>query len=118
MGQLPPETLYPIVQKARFIVIPSVWYENNPFSAIEALCMGTPALGSRIGGIPELIEEGRNGFLFEAGNAADLSAKVQEGFRFFTDTYNFRKIAEQAQNKFGAETFYNKLIKIYDRFPL
>jgi glycosyltransferase involved in cell wall biosynthesis len=118
LGHINPEKLYPIVRNARFLVIPSVCYENNPYSVIEALCMGTPALGSRIGGIPELIREGENGFLFEAGNVAELREKLHDGFRFFTNTYNFRKIAEQAQNKFGSETFYNKLIKIYDRYPL
>lgn len=44
---------------ARFSVIPSEWYENNPLSVIEAQCLGTPVLGARIGGIPELIEEGK-----------------------------------------------------------
>jgi glycosyltransferase involved in cell wall biosynthesis len=115
LGHTPPDELYSIVQKARFLVIPSVWYENNPYSVIESLCMGTPALGSRIGGIPELIEEGANGFLFEAGNVAELSDKISGGFRYFTHMYNFKKIAKQAQNKFGPESFYNKLMKIYDR---
>jgi glycosyltransferase involved in cell wall biosynthesis len=114
LGHLKQDELYAIVRKARFLVIPSICYENNPYSVIEALCMGTPALGARIGGIPELIREGENGFLFEAGNVAELRDKVHDCFRFFTDTYNFRKITEQAQNKFGAETFYNKLIQIYD----
>ncbi|MDR1121470.1 MAG: glycosyltransferase, partial [Dysgonamonadaceae bacterium] len=115
LGYMEPDELYPIVRKAQFLVIPSVCYENNPYSVIEALCMGTPALGSRIGGIPELIEEGENGFLFEAGNVAELRDKIDECFRFFTKTYDFGKVAEEAQNKFGSGTFYNKLIKIYDR---
>jgi glycosyltransferase involved in cell wall biosynthesis len=114
LGHLKPDKLYPIVQKARFLVIPSVCYENNPYSVIESLCMGTPALGSRIGGIPELIEEGENGFLFEAGNVAELRDKIEVCFRYFTNAYDFRKIAGKAQNKFGSESFYNKLLKIYD----
>jgi glycosyltransferase involved in cell wall biosynthesis len=114
LGHLKPDKLYPIVQNARFLMIPSVCYENNPYSVIESLCMGTPALGSRIGGIPELIEEGENGFLFEPGNVAELRDKIEACFRYFTNTYDFRKIAEQAQNKFGAESFYNKLMKIYN----
>jgi glycosyltransferase involved in cell wall biosynthesis len=114
LGHVPPDELYPIVQKARFLVIPSVCYENNPYSVIEALCMGTPALGARIGGIPELIKEGKNGFLFQPGNVAELKDKIETCFRYFTDTYNFKEIAEEAQNKFGSESFYNKLMKIYD----
>ena len=114
LGQMKPEELYPIVQKARFLAIPSVWYENNPFSVIEALCMGTPVLGSRIGGIPEMITEGEDGFLFTPGNITELRDKISDCFRLFSNSYNFLKIAEDAQNKFGEETFYNKLMKIYD----
>ena len=114
-GQMKPEVLYPIVQKARLLVLPSVWYENNPFSIIEALCMGTPVLGSKIGGIPELIEENVNGGLFAAGDIEDLRDKISSCFLHFTDGYDFEKIACDAQNKFGSESFYNKLIYIYDR---
>jgi glycosyltransferase involved in cell wall biosynthesis len=114
LGQMQPEELYPIVGKARFLVIPSVWYENNPFSVIEALCMGTPVLGSRIGGIPELIQEKENGFLFTPGNLSELSGKIKQCFEHFTDNCDFKKIADDAQNKFGPESFYDKLMKIYD----
>ena len=38
-----------LVGKARFSVIPSEWYENNPLSVIEAQCLGTPVLGANIG---------------------------------------------------------------------
>ncbi|MDR3268082.1 MAG: glycosyltransferase [Tannerella sp.] len=113
LGQLPSERLLPIVQKARFLVMPSVWYENNPFSVIEALCMGTPTLGARIGGIPELIDTKTNGDLFSPGNAEELASKITACIRRFSDTYDFEKIAETAQNKFSSGTFYNKLIQIY-----
>ncbi|MDR0574361.1 MAG: glycosyltransferase family 4 protein [Tannerella sp.] len=115
LGHIQPEKLYPIVQKARILVLPSGCYENNPFSIIEALCLGTPVVGSRIGGIPELIKEGENGLLFRPGDVADLKNKINDGFRHFTDSYDFRIISEHAQNKFGSESFYNKLICIYDR---
>ncbi|MDR2916066.1 MAG: glycosyltransferase family 4 protein [Tannerella sp.] len=115
LGHMQPDKLYPIVQKARFLILPSGWYENNPFSIIEALCMGTPVVGSRIGGIPELIEEGQNGFLFHPGDVSELKNKINDGFHYFTDSYDFRTISDHAQNKFGSESFYNKLINIYDR---
>lgn len=115
LGQTAPDVLYPIVQKARLLVIPSVWYENNPFSVIEALCMGTPVIGSAIGGIPELIDEGQNGFLFRPGDLSDLKHKINESYRYFTDSFDFRRLSDHAQNKFGSEAFYNKLMKIYDR---
>jgi len=112
-GYLDPENVFEIVKEARCVVMPSVWYENNPLSVIEALCMGTPVLGARIGGIPELIEEGVNGFLFTPKNIPELTEKIELCFHHFHDRYNFEKIAGQAQNKFSSETFYNKLIEIY-----
>jgi GT2 family glycosyltransferase/glycosyltransferase involved in cell wall biosynthesis len=47
------------------LVAPSIWPENSPFVIQEALLSGVPVVGSRIGGIPELIQDGRNGLLFE-----------------------------------------------------
>jgi GT2 family glycosyltransferase/glycosyltransferase involved in cell wall biosynthesis len=47
------------------MVAPSIWPENLPFVIQEALLSGIPVIGSRIGGIPELINDGRNGLLFE-----------------------------------------------------
>jgi glycosyltransferase involved in cell wall biosynthesis len=113
LGQLPSETLLPVVQRARLLVMPSVWYENNPYSVIEALCMGTPVLGAAIGGIPELIDNCINGFLFLPGNVVDMQDKINTAFRYFSDSYPFEKIAASAQNKFASETFYKKLIEVY-----
>jgi len=112
-GYLPKDELYPVVQKARFLVVPSIWYENNPFSIIEALCMGTPVLGAKIGGIPELIEERENGFLFRAGDLSDLIEKIHACFELFNKKEIFQRIAAAAQNKFSSETFYTKLMNIY-----
>ena len=114
IGHTAPEKLYRIVSKARFLVIPSIWYENNPFSVIEALCLGTPVLGARIGGIPELIEEDKNGRLFAHGNITELKEKIELLFSG-NISYDYAKIASDAYNKFSPETFYNKLIMFYDR---
>lgn len=40
-----------------FVIVPSEWYENNPMAIIESYAEGVPAIGARIGGIPEIIEE-------------------------------------------------------------
>lgn len=71
------EALEKLIREARFSVYPSEWYENCPFSVMESQMYGTPVLGANIGGIPELIEEGKTGALFESGNAADLKNKIE-----------------------------------------
>lgn len=77
MGHCDWDACKSVLLKCKFSVVPSEWYENNPFSVIEPLCLGTPVLGANIGGIPELIEPGKTGELFESGNAADLETKIR-----------------------------------------
>lgn len=99
-----------IVGKARFTVIPSEWYENNPLSVIEAECLGTPVLGARIGGIPELINEGVNGMTFESGNANDLTEKIKA---MYNADFDYKAIADAAMKRYNAESYYEEIIKVY-----
>ncbi len=71
------EALEMLIREARFSVYPSEWYENCPFSVMESRMYGTPVIGADIGGIPELIDVGVNGELFESGNAEDLRARIE-----------------------------------------
>ncbi|WP_455645977.1 glycosyltransferase family 4 protein [Methanosphaera sp.] len=62
--------------KSNIIVIPSICYDNSPLVIYESFSTGTPVIGSNIGGIPELIEENFNGFLFEPENSESLKEKL------------------------------------------
>ena len=64
------QELIDIVGNAKAVILPSEWYENGPYSAIEALQLGIPIIGANIGGIPELINE--NGYLYNSGNVDEL----------------------------------------------
>ena len=57
-------------------VCPSEWYENLPFSVSETFLFSKPVIGANIGGIPELVVNGKTGLLFEPGNVAELKEKV------------------------------------------
>ena len=59
-------------------VLPSIWPENQPVTITEAMAAHIPVIASDCGGIPELIENGKTGFLFAPGNAMDLAAKMDE----------------------------------------
>lgn len=100
-----------IVGQAKFVIMPSECYENNPLSVIEALSLGTPVLGANIGGIPELINE-QNGMLFEAGNADDMREKIEH---MFDKVFNYTDICTAAREKYSAESYYRKLIEIYEQ---
>lgn len=99
-----------IVRKARFLVIPSECFENNPLSVIEAKCLGTPVLGARIGGIPELIEEEKEGMCFKSGDSEDLRSSVE---RMFSLKFDYDSIAAGAQEEYSGDAYLNKLLQIY-----
>lgn len=77
LGHLTGKPLEKIFHEAKAFVLPSEWYENMPYSLLEALSFGLPVIGSRLGGTVERIREGENGFLFEPGSADDLRQALE-----------------------------------------
>lgn len=61
------------MRAARWLVLPSLWYENFPRTIVEAYACGLPVIASRLGALPELVDEGVTGLLFEPGSAEDLA---------------------------------------------
>lgn len=111
LGELTTDEIYNLLSTVQYSVMPSVWYENNPLSVIESLCMGTPVLGANIGGIPELIDN-ENGLLFTPNDLNDLREKIVSLFNkcvFCND-----KIQATSLKKFSSENYYNKLMEIYN----
>lgn len=104
------EELKQIVGRARFTVVPSEWPENNPLVVIESQSLGTPVLGARIGGIPELVEEGVSGMTFEPGNVADLQAKIAA---MFAARYDYRLLATNARRRYDADRYLERILAIY-----
>ena len=62
-----------LLSRARALVLGSRWPENAPMVVLEARAAGCPVIGPRLGGLPELIEPGRDGWLYEPGNVDDLA---------------------------------------------
>ena len=106
------QALEMLIRQARFSLCPSEVYENCPFSVMESQLYGTPVLGADIGGIPELIEEGKTGELFESGNAAQLKEKIKMLWenRDLTARYS----ENCAHIRFDdVDTYTEKLLKLY-----
>ena len=102
-----------LIREARFSIYPSEWYENCPFSVMESQMYGTPVLGANIGGIPELIQNGKTGELFASSDAKDLKEKIEKLWedKALTDSYskNCQDISFDT-----IEEYYKKLMKIYE----
>ena len=77
VGYLQGEELHRAIREAAFTVVPSEWYENLPFSVIESFALGTPVVGARIGGIPEMVIDGETGLTFPPGDAGALAKALE-----------------------------------------
>jgi glycosyltransferase involved in cell wall biosynthesis len=73
-GAFAPAELGRVLAGLDVLVVPSLWYENTPFSVLEALHAGVPVVASDLGGIAEIVVPGQSGMLFPAGDAAALAA--------------------------------------------
>ncbi len=107
--------LHSYVKKAKFIVVPSVCFENNTMVIPEAYTLGTPAIASRIGGIPEFVEEGKNGYLFEPRSVQQLKEAIEKALRLSDGEYkemckNARSFADA---HFTEDIYYEKLMALY-----
>jgi len=100
-GFLSGPDLQTLIVNCSFVVVPSEWYENNPMTVVEAFSLGKPVIGSRIGGIPELVTS-ENGFLFEAGNPESLVEILGKAANIPMEEYE--KMSSACQ-KFSAKNF-------------
>ncbi len=102
-----------IIQNARFTLIPSIWYDNLPNTALEAFQHYKPVLASNIGSLPELVIPGVNGYLFEAGNAVEAAAMI----RSMEDDELVRRMGfhshQLLKEQFSADRHYNDLIRLF-----
>lgn len=101
-----------LIQHARFSILASELYENCPFSVIESQMYGVPVLGADIGGIPELIQVGKTGELFESGNANDLEDKIKKMWNDTDLILNYKENCKKVDFD-TIETYCEKLLKIY-----
>lgn len=114
VGFLRGEKLKTVISNSKFVVFPSQWYENCPFSVMEAQHYGVPVIASRIGGVPELVQDGKTGVLFEAGNENELCDKIR---KLWENKQIREKYAENCKNvKYdSSEEYCRKLLELYDR---
>jgi glycosyltransferase involved in cell wall biosynthesis len=78
VGRVTPGELNQIYQACNFGVVPSVWWENCPLALIEMMSLGLCPIGSRVGGIPEMIEHGETGLIVDSPNDAQAWADAIE----------------------------------------
>jgi glycosyltransferase involved in cell wall biosynthesis len=76
-GWVGPDVLGPLIDQAKVVVAASEWYENSPYSVIEAFAHARPVVASRIGGLPELVADDVSGITVEPRSATEIVAAVE-----------------------------------------
>ena len=64
------------MRSAAYLVLPSLRYDGEPHTVVSAFAAGLPVIASRIAGLAELVEPGRNGLMFEPGSARELARRL------------------------------------------
>ena len=100
--------LYSLVEKAAMVVVPSEWNENCPMTVLEAGAAARPVIGSELGGIPELIEDGVTGLIFPAKNVEALAERLAE---LAADPQRRREMGQAARRRI--ESAYD--LRIHNR---
>lgn len=109
------ESLKEIIDKAKAIVVPSEWYENAPYSVMEAMASGKPIIASEIGGLPELVENGVTGYVFPAGDICALIQCVEKINNLTEQDYQRMSIKalEYAKESFVWKNYVEHMEKEY-----
>lgn len=116
LGYQNQDSIHKYITNSRFVVIPSICNENCPYSVLEAMEIGKPIVASRIGGIPELIADGENGYLYKADDINELKEKLTLLLDDDEKVNSFaQKSRELYESYYSPDSYYNELIKIYNK---
>lgn len=115
LGYIDSDKVKEYVRKSRFIIVPSIWYENCPYSVLETLAIGKPIIGSNLGGIPELVKNNESGLIYTYNKPKELQEKMRVLFENKELADELGKNAKQiAKKEYSKESYYNKIINIYE----
>lgn len=115
LGYLPHNNCINILDKARFLVMPSIWYETFGLVIVEAFSHAKPVIASRLGAMADIVKDRKTGLLFEPGNAEDLANKVR---LLWYDKGEVQNLGHNARREYEAkytpERNYEMLMGIYE----
>lgn len=116
LGHLAGGQLASFYADSRIVVLCSVWHEGFPTTILEAMAAGRPVICSRIGGLPEIVDEGETGLLFQPGDAEDLARKI----RYLWDHPDLcRQMGQAGREKvlreYSLQRYYDRLMAAYEK---
>ncbi|MCD4721464.1 MAG: glycosyltransferase family 4 protein [Desulfobacula sp.] len=115
LGSKSHDQIIPYYSCADFSILPSLM-EATSISGLEAMSVGLPLVGTRVGGIPELIKDGKNGYLCRPADSKDLAEKIDQltasDLQPFGEISRHRVKTQFAWSQIASQTvtLYNKII--------
>ena len=112
------DALQTYVERASLAIASSRCRENMPYSIVEAFAAGTPVVGTRIGGIPELVADGVTGFACEPGDVATMADAMVRGAETFLDAPVYVRMQESCRayvrENCSRDKFMDQLVELYE----
>lgn len=114
VGQQSAAHMQRLLAECRAVVVPSLCYENCPLTILEAFAHGKPVIASHLGGIPELVHDGVNGWLTVPGSVESVSAALRRAMTADAGAYGqMSAAAATTASRHGPEQYYARLMEIY-----
>lgn len=114
-GNLDARGIAKLLSQSLFSVVPSICYDNMPNALLESLACGTPVIASNLGSLPEIVDDGANGLLFEPGNVEELADKMRYLLENPNETIQIGKNARaKMEREYSPELHYQSLMKVYE----
>lgn len=111
------EVLQTYVERASLAISSSRCRENMPYSIVEAFAAGTPIVGTNIGGIPELVDEGTTGFICDPGDVLSMADAISRGTNAFLEQSTYERLQHNCRSyvmeNCSREKFMNDLVNLY-----
>ena len=105
------------VERASLAIASSRWRENMPYSIVEAFAAGTPVVGTDIGGIPELVDEGKTGFICDPGDVQSMADAISRGVSAFLEQPVYARLQQDCRSyvmeNCSREKFMSDLVNLY-----
>lgn len=104
------------LKNSMLMIMPSIWYECFPMTIREAYACGKPVIASNLGSLAEIVKDGKNGLLFEPGNAEDLAEKIRWMVNNPDACIEMGKNArKEFEEKYTEERNFKMLMEIYGK---
>lgn len=115
-GTLCPEERDKILLSSKALIVPSIWYENQPYVIMEALSLGVPILVSDVGALPDMIDDGKSGFSYSGNSSEGLVTLLEKMDRLTLHEWiSIKESALRGARRYHPQHFLTQLLDVYSK---